>query len=213
MIKDANCIVIGGPIAVGKSSLVANLPFIGVQELYYNDKFQNILLRKLYEGDKIASQLLQFDMMLSRFERYKSLSNTPKLHVFDRSIFEDAIFAKFFLKDKNTKVYYESIWKDRINELINKLGRPKLYIYLDCSWATFQKRLFNRNREVEIKNFVENEDYFKKLLRIYKQQMLLMFKKYKLNYLVINTNHKTQDIVREFVMNELSKQGICDEIS
>lgn len=213
MIKDANCIIIGGPIAVGKSSLVESLPFMGVQELYYEDELQSILLKKLYEGDKVAAELLQFDMMLSRFEKYKSLANKNKLHVFDRSIFEDSIFAKFFLKNKASKNYYQAIWKDKINELIKNIGKPKLYIYLDCSWLTFKKRLFKRSRSIETNYFKENELYFKKLLRAYKQHMLLMFKKYKLNYLLINTNNKSIQKVQEIVSDELNIQGICDEIS
>lgn len=213
MAKNANCIVVGGPIAVGKSLLVDNLPFVGVQELYYDDKFQDILLSKIYQGDKLAGELLQFDMMLFRFERYKSLANQAKLHVFDRSIFEDDLFARFFLKNKATKTFYKSIWKDKINFTINKIGKPKLYIYLDCSWSVFKRRLFERNRLIETENFAINEQYFKKLLKSYRGYMMNIFKKYKLNYFIVNTNHKSAEKVREVVMHELHKRGIGDEIS
>lgn len=109
MIKNANCIIVGGPIAVGKSSLVAKLPFIGVQELDDDDQFQNLLLEKLYQKDKIASQILQFDMLLTRFYNYQELANKDKIHVFDRSIFEDSLFAKLLIEDANTKNYYQAI--------------------------------------------------------------------------------------------------------
>ncbi len=93
MEKFANVIVVGGPIAAGKSSLVGALPFIPVQELDPNDELQKLLLAKLYEGDEIAAQVFQLDMMLSRFDKYKKVANLKEIHVFDRMIFEDKLFA------------------------------------------------------------------------------------------------------------------------
>lgn len=65
---------------------------------------------------------------------------------------------------------------------------------------------------METKNFESNKKYFKKLLRNYKQHMNAIFRKYKIEYLVINTNDKTTEEIRDIVLNELSKRGIGDEI-
>lgn len=212
MIKNANCIIVGGPIAVGKSSLVEKLPFIGIQELNDDDKFQNLLLEKLYKGDKLASQILQFDMLLTRFRKYEELADQEKIHVFDRSIFEDSLFAKFLIEDVDTRNFYQAIWKDCVNKIVTNIGTPRLYIFLDCSWSTFKKRLFKRNRTIEISNFENNEKYFKKLLRAYKHHMISIFKKYKIEHLIINTNYKTTKQIRDIVITELSIRGIGDEI-
>lgn len=210
MSKNANCIVVGGQIASGKSSLVDALPFIGVQELCYGDNFQNILLKKMYEGDKIAGKILQFDMLLHRFEKYKNLANKNKLHVFDRSILEDCLFSDFFINEKNAKTFYYNLWKEKVKELINVIGKPKLYIFLDCNWENFKKRLFKRNRLVETNQFNKNELYFKNLLDKYKPYMMNIFKKYKLNYIIIDTNNKTKQQVFDEVVHNLNIQGIYE---
>lgn len=97
--KLTNIIVIGGTIAAGKSSLVGALPFKPVQELDPNDDLQNILLGKMYEGDPIAKQVFQLDMMLTRYDKYKKLAQSGEKYVFDRMIFEDMLFAKLLFGD------------------------------------------------------------------------------------------------------------------
>lgn len=211
-IKKANCIVIGGPIAVGKSSLVGQLPFKQVQELDANDELQAILLEKMYEGDEIATHVFQLDIMLLRFDKYKNLANDENMHVFDRSIFEDYIFAKLAFGHKtNIWNYYESIWKDKVDEMINEIGLPKLYICLSFSWGKFKERLFKRNRHSETDNFDKNEKYFRALLEQYDTTLKSILNRYEVDAIFINTDNLNALQVNDIVVNELRKRGINNE--
>lgn len=209
MEKFANIIIIGGPIAAGKTSLVGALPFISVPELDPNDELQKVLLEKLYEGDMIASQVFQLDMMLSRFDKYKNVANSKKMHVFDRMIFEDKIFAfMLFGHLDNVWNYYNSIWEDKVRELIEEVGKPKLYILLTISWTTFKQRIFERNRSIEVHNFEKNKKYFKELLNNYEKFMVDLLKKYDISYVLIDTNNINKIEVVDKVTKILKEKGI-----
>ena len=205
----ANIIVVGGTIAAGKSSLVGSLPFKVVQELDPNDELQNILLEKMYEGDPIAKQVFQLDMMLTRFDKYKKAAKSGEMHVFDRMIFEDVLFAEMLLKDiPNVWNYYKSIWEDKVEELVNELGKPKLYFFLKVNWDNFVKRIFNRNRPAEMNNFEKNSEYFKKLLDRYEDHLITILNKYEIEYHVIDTNKLNRIEVIEEATAVLKERGI-----
>lgn len=204
--KRSNVIVVGGPIASGKSTLVGSLDFVPIQELDPNDELQKILLKKMYEGDKTAAQIFQLDIMLNRFDKYKKLANNDKTHVFDRFILEDKLFAHMLLgKNEIVWEYYESIWNDKMNEIVDEIGTPKLYILLTFDWKTFKERLFARNRQPEIENFEKNENYFKSILEIYDSFMTDMFKKYDIPYVVVDVRDKNKIEVNEHV-NKILKE-------
>lgn len=207
--KFANAIVIGGPIAVGKSTLVGALPFEAVQELDPNDELQKLLLEQMYAGDPIAPQVFQLDMLLTRFDKYKAMANRESLTVFDRSIFEDLFFAMNLLKNyTNIWEYYKSIWDDKVEELINEVGIPKLYILLECDWESFRERIFARNREAETLNFQKNEAYFRNMIQTYTAFMTDIFKKYNIPYVVIDTNKLDKLEIIDFTKKLLSEKGI-----
>ena len=209
MMKSANVIVVGGPIASGKSSLVGSLNYIPVQELDPNDELQKILLRKMYEGDKVAPQIFQLDMMLTRFDKYKKLANNEKMHVFDRMIFEDRIFAWLLLKSyPPVWEYYKGIWEDKVKEITEEIGIPKMYIILSTNWENFQKRIFKRNRKSEVDNFEKNKEYFKKLLDIYDQKLIEILEQYQIPYKVIDTNKLDRLEVIEEAKKILAEAGI-----
>lgn len=212
MKKYANCIIIGGPIAVGKSSLVGQLPFKQVQELDSNDELQAILLEKMYAGDEIAAHVFQLDIMLLRFDKYKNMANDAEMHVFDRSIFEDILFAELAFGHKtNIWNYYHAIWEDKVNELKNEIGIPKLYICLTFSWDKFKERIFRRNRQSEIQNFDKNEKYFRKLLESYDSKLKNILDKNGIESLFINTDNLNALEVNDVVAKELIKRGIIHE--
>ena len=205
--KRSNVIVVGGPIASGKSTLVGSLDFVPIQELDPNDELQKILLKKMYEGDKTAAQIFQLDIMLNRFDKYKKLANNDETHVFDRFILEDKLFAHMLLgKNEIVWEYYESIWNDKMNEIVDEIGTPKLYILLTFDWKTFKERLFARNRQPEIENFEKNENYFKSILEIYDSFMIDMFKKYDIPYVVVDVRDKNKIEVNEHVNKILEER-------
>ena len=208
MSKLSKVIVVGGPIAVGKSTLVGSLPFKSVQELDSNDELQKLLIEKMYEGDDIAPQIFQLDMLLTRFDKYKAAVESGEVTVFDRMIFEDVFFAKKLLKDSpNIWNYYESIFNDKIDEIMNELGKPSLYIFLSCDWSTFKERVFKRNRKAEIDNFQKNEAYFKAHIEEYPTHMKEMFDKYDIDHVIIDTNNLSKTEVIDLAKEEIRKRG------
>jgi len=106
-IKIANCIVVGGMIASGKSTLVNELSkdtnFIPIYELddQNKDSLMYILLDHMYRRESISPAVCQLHFVLSRFEKYKNALKEidDKTAVFDRSIFEDRLFAFYNLID------------------------------------------------------------------------------------------------------------------
>ena len=209
MNKLSNSIIIGGPIAVGKSTLVGALPFIPVQELESNDELQRLLLEQMYVGDIIASQIFQLDMLLTRFDKFEKLANNEKMHVFDRSIFEDIFFAKALLSDyENIWEYYYSIWKDKVATLKSTIGLPKMYILLTCSWETFRERVFERDRSAETDNFTKNEAYFKNMINTYEDFMVSLFEEHDINYKIVNTDNLNKIEVINKAKDVLKEEGI-----
>ena len=209
MSLQSKAIVIGGPIAVGKSSLVGSLPFVPVQELDANDELQRLLIEKMYEGDPVAPHIFQLDILLTRFDKYKKLANSEERHVFDRSIFEDRYFAQMLFKNyPNIWNYYNGIWEDKIKLLMEEIGKPEFYVLLTCSWETFKERVFMRNRKPEIENFTKNEAYFKEMLNGYEAYMIDVFKEYDLAHVFLNTDELSRLEVIEVTKKELAKRGI-----
>ncbi|MCK5807156.1 MAG: deoxynucleoside kinase [Mycoplasmataceae bacterium] len=209
MQKVSNSIVIGGMVASGKSSLVGALPLIPVQELNSNDELQNVLLKRMYEGNNIAGQVFQLDMMLLRSDKYKKMANLETPHAFDRMIFEDKLFAYLnFSHIENVYEYYSSIWEDKVDEIINEIGIPKIYILLSINWDTFKERIMKRGRSAEMDSFAKNEDYFRKLLKLYDSFVTGLLSKYKIPFIVIDTNELDRKEVYHLTMKILKEREI-----
>lgn len=208
-IKISNSIVVGGMIAFGKTTLVNELSknikeVCVINEFHENDNLSNLLLEKMYEREDslIYSSVFQLYFVLQRFTSYIKNCNQKCLTIFDRSIFEDRLFALENIKKASVVKYYESLWKEISNEIIYEHGIPKLYVILSGDWKLFEKRLFERNRVVEIKNFQKNKKYFQKILSIYEKYMINVCKKFNIRYLILDANKPLEQKVCS-VLNEL----------
>lgn len=215
--KEANAIAIGGMISAGKSTVVENLVkkygFEPVYELSSDpNDLMNILLDKMYQREIIAESVCQLQFLLNRFQRYKECilsSNNPSIKVLDRTIFEDRLFAFHNMLDQPTVFeYYEKLWRDQVNQLVYEIGVPKLYIILKLDWDHFLERLYKRNRSVEIKNFKENEAYFKLLNRGYVEYLTSVCATYSIPYVVIDVSDKTIEQEIEIIDKILKQKKI-----
>lgn len=209
--KQANCIAIGGMISAGKSTLVQALSKAGnwdvVYELDDNDKngLMYILLTKMYEGEKIAPSVCQLQFMLSRYENYKNAidKDNQKFYIFDRTIFEDRLFAFHnLISDPEVFMYYEHLWKGKVNELVYNVGIPKLYVILDIDWDTFKDRLFTRKRSIETDNFKKNEEYFRCLNSTYTAYLKNVCDAYSIPYIVVDAKTELEKKV-ELIMKKI----------
>lgn len=209
-IKVSNSIVVGGMIAFGKSTLVDELSKYlenvnVVRELDEQDTLTTTLLEKMYgrENTIIYGSVFQLYFVLQRFEKFRANCNLENLTIFDRSIFEDWLFAHENIIRPSVFRYYESLWKDISNELIYEHGVPKLYVILTGDWELFKSRLFERNRKSEIDNFDKNKLYFKKLLAIYEEYMVNVCKDFGIEYLLVDANKPLDEKVK-LVLSKLA---------
>ncbi|MCK5866800.1 MAG: deoxynucleoside kinase [Mycoplasmataceae bacterium] len=194
--NEANLIIIGGPISAGKSTLAQRLGFPQTPELDENNILQRLFLEYTYNKKRVAPEVIEFYFMKKREENYEKYSHALQTHVLDRSIFESLWFAKENLQKKSYDYFYK-VWKSFISNLIEKHGKPKLYIVLLISWDTFKDRIFDRGREVEIRNFNTNKEFFKHHIDTYESHMKEVFELFDINHKFINTNNMSQDDVLE----------------
>lgn len=209
-IKISNSIVIGGMIAFGKSTLASKIhesieDSKIVYELNDEDQLMHLLLEKMYErkNNTLYGSVFQLYFILNRFDNYKNSCNGKNLTIFDRSIFEDWLFAHENIVRPSVFSYYDSLWKDVANELIYQYGVPKLYVILSGNWSLFKERLFKRDRKIEIDNFEKNRTYFKKLLEIYEDYMINVCKDFGIDYIVVDAT-KSVDELSQIVLEKVN---------
>ncbi|MCQ2747804.1 MAG: deoxynucleoside kinase [Mycoplasmoidaceae bacterium] len=116
--KEANAIAVGGMISAGKSTIVEQIvKKYGFEPIYElsNDPndLTNILLERMYKREQIAQSVCQIQFLLNRFTKYKEAilnNNNPATKVFDRTIFEDRLFAFHnMLSQPDVFEYYEKL--------------------------------------------------------------------------------------------------------
>lgn len=207
-IRQANVVAVGGMIALGKTSLIQGLEkhytdCKSVFELNENDELQSLLLKGLYDKS-VSPDVFQLYFVNTRFQNYKNSINDcspDKLVFFDRTIFEDRLFAHQNMLDMPIQFsYYDKLWQDLTNELLYLVGTPIVYIILDGSFETFKDRIFKRNRSAEVENWEINKDYFFNLHKVYIPFMEGVCKMYGIPYYILNVDNKSrEDILKEAV--------------
>ncbi|MCK5807148.1 MAG: deoxynucleoside kinase [Mycoplasmataceae bacterium] len=213
MTKEANLIIVGGTIAAGKSTLVENISkatgWEAVPELRENDRIQDLVLEKLYEGTRLHQATVQYYFISNRYKQYKDVHNKLVTSILDRGLWEDWFFAKLLMKDNQKEyAYYVKLWETTLAKIVELYGKPKAYIFTTVDWDTFEKRIFGRGREAEIKNFNANKEYFKNLLDEYNDNFIVLLNKRGINPIVIDTVNMNQEQVTEYAMKKLKEQGL-----
>ena len=183
-----NLIIVGGPISVGKSTLISSLHFSQVPEINENDRIQMLMLENTYNKGKVAPEVIEHYFLEVRKRKYMNYSQNSKTHILDRSIFESLWFSKENMNSQSF-VYFKKLWTSEVQELISKFGKPKLYILLTMNWNTFKNRFFKRGRNVEIDNFQKNKEFFKKHINEYEKHMIKIFERFNINYVKISTDN------------------------
>lgn len=211
--KFANIVIVGGTIAAGKSTLVDALSKVtgwpAISELRENDKIQEIILKKLYEGNRIHLATVQYYFISNRYRQYKEISNNLVTSILDRGIWEDWIFAKLLMKSESDSYeHYKKLWESTLQKITTQFGRPKAYIFVKVDWDSFKKRIYSRNREVEIANFAKNENYFKELLEQYNKYFEKLVNDWGVDVITIDSTDLTKDEMLEIAINELKKRNI-----
>lgn len=192
---------IAGVVGVGKSSLCNILEKEGYT-VYREPVFDNPLLDKFYHDKHRYSFPLQVFFLNKRFEMCKQ-ANDIERSVLDRSILEDAIFAKM-LRDRGEMDPYEyQIYRELLSNMMEHIRPPELMVYLKVTPKEAIRRINKRGRDYEVKN---DTDYWYDLNQNYNN----FFHEYKWSpLLTINVDEidfVNRESDAEFVLDLIGKE-------
>lgn len=150
--KDA-VIVVAGVVGAGKSTLAQWLSDKLGYTLNREVVDGNPYLEKYYDDQATWSFHLQIYFLTQRFKDLRKAFELDGGFVFDRSIYEDSIFAKLNYKAGTmTEADYHT-YKDLFKTLVYSpyFVHPDLIIYLEGDLDTVLGRIKRRGREMELK--------------------------------------------------------------
>jgi len=194
-------IAVGGMIASGKTTLVKNLSqslnFDQLDEFKQGDEVFNTLLEWLYKGYEDVEMLLQVYFL---HKHYKTQLEKANDVIVDRHIIEHWLFAQENLKEKPQVLnFYNGLFHQYMNQVI----QPDIYLILDMDFDTFESRIMQRGRPQEIDNYEQNKNYFKALLKSYKEKLIAQCTIYDIPYVIIDVNEQTETETLKKALNHI----------
>ena len=140
---------IAGLIGAGKSTLAAALGAHSGLPVYYEPVQDNEYLADFYANTAKHAFAMQIYLLNRRFQQHQEIIWNGGGAVQDRTIYEDAVFAKSLvnlgLMDERDYRTYLDLFK----HMSNFMCRPNIIVYLDIKPETSMERIAMRNREVE----------------------------------------------------------------
>ena len=140
---------IAGMIGAGKSTLAAALgQHLGLP-VYYEPVGDNAYLADFYRDTARYAFATQIYLLNRRFQQHQEIIWRGGGGVQDRTIYEDAVFAKMLvdlgLMDARDYDTYLSLFK----HMSNFMCRPNVIVYLDVRPERSMERIRSRARDVE----------------------------------------------------------------
>jgi len=140
---------IAGIIGAGKTTLATALgQHLGL-DVHYEPVIDNEYLADFYRDTKRYSFAMQIYLLNRRFQQHQEIIWRGRGGVQDRTIYEDAIFAKTLrdmdLMDNRDYETYVTLFRN----LSNFMCRPNVIIYLDVTPEKSMERIRQRDRGVE----------------------------------------------------------------
>uniref|UniRef100_A0A6B2LJ06 Deoxynucleoside kinase domain-containing protein n=1 Tax=Arcella intermedia TaxID=1963864 RepID=A0A6B2LJ06_9EUKA len=140
---------IAGLIGAGKSTLAQSLATKLNLPAYFEEVTENDYLQDFYKDMKKHSFALQVYLLNRRFKQHQQIIWQGKGGVQDRTIYEDAVFAKMLKEDGLMEERDYQTYLDLSNNMSNFMRKPNLIVYLDVSPEVSLKRIQERGREME----------------------------------------------------------------
>ncbi len=140
---------IAGIIGAGKTTLATALgQHLGL-DVHYEPVIDNEYLADFYRDTKRYSFAMQIYLLNRRFQQHQEIIWRGRGGVQDRTIYEDAIFARTLrdmdLMDNRDYETYVNLFRN----LSNFMCRPNVIIYLDVTPEKSMERIRERDRGIE----------------------------------------------------------------
>lgn len=140
---------IAGLIGAGKTTLAKALGEHLDLPVYYEPVADNEYLADFYQDTAKYAFATQIYLLNRRFQQHQEIIWRGGGGVQDRTIYEDAVFAKTLvdqgLMDERDYRNYLSLFR----HMSNFMCRPNVIVYLDLSPESSMARVKQRNRDVE----------------------------------------------------------------
>lgn len=143
-------VLVAGNIGAGKTSLTQRIGERLGWQTGYESVSDNPYLADFYEDMAQWAFHLQVFFIGHRAEQHVALYDSPRSAISDRSIFEDAyIFARALnhmgaLSERDYQAYRQTF-----DQVVNKLPKPDVLLYLKCPVPVLMERIRRRGREME----------------------------------------------------------------
>lgn len=140
---------IAGLIGAGKTTLATALgEHLGLP-VYFEPVADNEYLEDFYRDTAEYAFATQIYLLNRRFQQHQEIIWRGGGGIQDRTIYEDAVFAKTLvnlnlLDERDYRTYL-----DLFKHMSNFMCRPNIIVYLDLSPETSMKRIQQRSRNVE----------------------------------------------------------------
>ena len=140
---------IAGLIGAGKSTLATALGEHLNMPVYYEPVADNEYLADFYRDTKKYSFATQIYLLNRRFQQHQEIIWRGGGGVQDRTIYEDAVFAKTLVDQNLMDERDYRTYLQLFRHMSNFMCRPSLIVYLDLSPESSMERIEERSRGVE----------------------------------------------------------------
>jgi deoxyadenosine kinase len=140
---------IAGLIGAGKTTLATALgEHLGLP-VYYEPVADNEYLADFYRDTARYAFATQIYLLNRRFQQHQEVIWRGGGGVQDRTIYEDAVFAKTLVDQGLMEARDYATYLDLFKHMSNFMCRPSVIIFLDLSPERSMERIQQRSREVE----------------------------------------------------------------
>ncbi len=140
---------IAGIIGAGKSTLATALGKHLDLPVYYEPVADNEYMADFYADTARYSFATQIYLLNRRFQQHQEIIWRGGGGVQDRTIYEDAVFAKTLVQQGLMDARDYDTYRQLFRHMSNFMCRPNVIIYLDVSPERSMERVKMRNRDVE----------------------------------------------------------------
>lgn len=140
---------IAGMIGAGKTTLATTLgKHLGLP-VYYEPVQDNEYLADFYRDTKRYSFATQIYLLNRRFRQHQTVIWTGGGGIQDRTIYEDAVFAKALVQQGLMEERDYRTYVHLFRHMANFMCRPNVIVYLDVRPERSIERINSRSRDVE----------------------------------------------------------------